>query len=86
MWNVDKQAGCAVSMDSFLEALTNGAMRQPLPAMMEAVERIRAGGLKTAVLSNNFLLPGGESYLPLDHRMFNVVRADRETESSDGQK
>lgn len=73
-------------MDSFLEALTNGAMRQPLPAMMEAVERIRAGGLKTAVLSNNFLLPGGESYLPLDHRMFNVVRADRETESSDGQK
>ncbi|XP_042561616.1 acyl-CoA dehydrogenase family member 10-like [Clupea harengus] len=66
-------AGCAVSMDSFLKALTSGAMRQPLPAMMEAVQSIRANGLKTAVLSNNFLLPSGESYLPLDQRMFNVI-------------
>ncbi|XP_063042356.1 acyl-CoA dehydrogenase family member 10-like isoform X2 [Engraulis encrasicolus] len=60
-------------MDSFLEALTSGAMRQPLPAMMEAVRAIRTRGLKTAVLSNNFLLPGGGSYLPLDQRLFNVV-------------
>ncbi|XP_062372623.1 acyl-CoA dehydrogenase family member 10-like [Sardina pilchardus] len=66
-------AGCAVSMDSFLEALTSGVMRQPLPGMMAAVESIRALGLKTAVLSNNFLLPGGGSYLPLDQRMFNVI-------------
>ncbi|XP_041926191.1 acyl-CoA dehydrogenase family member 10-like [Alosa sapidissima] len=66
-------AGCAVCMDSFLEALTSGGMRQPLPGMMEAVENIRASGLKTAVLSNNFLLPDGGSYLPLDQRMFNVI-------------
>ncbi|KAL2079571.1 hypothetical protein ACEWY4_025315 [Coilia grayii] len=66
-------AGSAVSMDSFLEALTSGAMRQPLPAMVEAVQSIRDRGLKTAVLSNNFLLPGGESYLPLDQNLFNVI-------------
>uniref|UniRef100_A0A803TCF0 Acyl-CoA dehydrogenase family member 10 n=1 Tax=Anolis carolinensis TaxID=28377 RepID=A0A803TCF0_ANOCA len=45
----------------------------PLPVMMEAIKCIRAEGLKTAVLSNNFYLPSGESFLPLDKKQFDVI-------------
>lgn len=41
--------------------------------MIEAIKCIRAKGLKTAVLSNNFYLHSGESFLPLDRRQFDVV-------------
>ncbi|XP_076853699.1 acyl-CoA dehydrogenase family member 10-like [Brachyhypopomus gauderio] len=66
-------AGFKVHVGSFHSALISGAMTQPLSAMMEAVQCIRAEGLKTAVLSNNFLLPGGNSYLPLDPSLFDVI-------------
>ncbi|KAL4646546.1 acyl-CoA dehydrogenase family member 10 [Arapaima gigas] len=59
--------------DSFLSALTTGPMAQPNPAMMEAVQCIRAEGLKTAILSNNFFLPDGSTYLPLDRSLFDVI-------------
>lgn len=44
--------------------------------MAEAVQCIRAEGLKTALLSNNFCLPNGESFLPLDQKHFDVVSLD----------
>ncbi|KAJ8380308.1 hypothetical protein SKAU_G00010860 [Synaphobranchus kaupii] len=66
-------AGCPVSADSFLQALTTGPMARPLPAMMEAVQCVRTEGLKTAVLSNNFHLQGGATYLPLDRSLFHVI-------------
>ncbi|XP_064209433.1 acyl-CoA dehydrogenase family member 10-like [Anguilla rostrata] len=66
-------AGCPVSASSFLQALTTGPMARPLPAMMEAVQCVRAEGLKTAVLSNNFRLQGGATYLPVDRSAFDVV-------------
>ncbi|XP_036382649.1 acyl-CoA dehydrogenase family member 10-like isoform X1 [Megalops cyprinoides] len=66
-------AGCPVPANSFLSALTSGIMAQPLPAMVEAVQCLRAEGLKTAVLSNNFFLQGGATYLPLDRSLFDVI-------------
>ncbi|XP_026884905.2 acyl-CoA dehydrogenase family member 10 isoform X1 [Electrophorus electricus] len=65
--------GFKVHIGSFHSALTSGSMTQPLSAMMEAVQGVRAEGLKTAVLSNNFLLPGGNSFLPLDPSLFDVI-------------
>ncbi|KAG9333381.1 hypothetical protein JZ751_012741 [Albula glossodonta] len=66
-------AGCLVPAGSFLSELTSGPMAQPIPAMMEAVQCLRAEGLKTAVLSNNFYLQGGATFLPLDRSLFHVV-------------
>lgn len=66
------QVGFEVHIGSFHSALTNKSMT--LTVMMEAVRCARAEGLKTAVLSNNFLLPGGKSYMPLDPSVFDVVK------------
>uniref|UniRef100_A0A670IS18 Acyl-CoA dehydrogenase family member 11 n=1 Tax=Podarcis muralis TaxID=64176 RepID=A0A670IS18_PODMU len=58
-----------IVMDSFLADLTSVGMSEQLPVMTEAIKCIRAEGLKTAVLSNNFYLPSGESFLPLTGRV-----------------
>lgn len=60
-------------MDSFLSDLTSSQVSKQLPIMTEALECIRAEGLKTAVLSNNFYLHSGVSFLPLDRKQFDVV-------------
>ncbi|XP_069475615.1 acyl-CoA dehydrogenase family member 10 isoform X2 [Ambystoma mexicanum] len=62
-----------VPVDSFLSELTGPHMSRQRPDMTEALQCIRAEGLKTAVLSNNFFLHSGESYLPLDREQFDVV-------------
>lgn len=67
------QAGFKVHIGSFHSALTSDSMSQPVTVMMDAVQRARAEGFKTAVLSNNFLLPGGKSYLPVDTALFDIV-------------
>ncbi|KAJ8415481.1 hypothetical protein AAFF_G00424610 [Aldrovandia affinis] len=66
-------AGCPVPAGSFFSALTTGSMAQPLDAVMDAVRCLRAEGLKTAVLTNNFFLPGGATFLPLDRSLFDVI-------------
>lgn len=60
-------------MDSFLSNLIRREMIKQLPTMAEAVQCIRAEGLKTALLSNSFRLSNGESFLPLDQQHFDVV-------------
>ncbi|KAL6465709.1 hypothetical protein MHYP_G00258420 [Metynnis hypsauchen] len=65
--------GFKVHIGSFHSALTSDSMTRPLTVMIEAVKCARAEGLKTAVLSNNFLLPGGRSYMPLDPSLFDVT-------------
>ncbi|XP_068937520.1 acyl-CoA dehydrogenase family member 10 isoform X2 [Petaurus breviceps papuanus] len=62
-----------VPVDSFFSLLTSGQVAKQFSVMTEAINRIRAEGLKTAVLSNNFYLPNGESFLPLDRKQFDVV-------------
>ncbi|XP_066545984.1 acyl-CoA dehydrogenase family member 10 isoform X2 [Amia ocellicauda] len=66
-------AGHSVPASSFLSDLTMGPMAQQLPAMTEAIRRIRAEGLKTALLSNNFFLQGGDTYLPVERAQFDVI-------------
>ena len=44
--------------------------------MMDTVQCLRAEGIKTAVLTNNWFLSEGESLFPLDRSLFNVVCTD----------
>ncbi|KAK6327137.1 hypothetical protein J4Q44_G00027820 [Coregonus suidteri] len=66
-------AGCPVPIGSFLSDLTSGPMTRTLPVLMEAILCARSRGLKTAVLSNNFLQLNGDPFLPLDHSLFDVI-------------
>ncbi|XP_031672803.1 acyl-CoA dehydrogenase family member 10 isoform X3 [Oncorhynchus kisutch] len=66
-------AGSPVPIGSFLSNLTSGPMTRPLPVMMEAILCARSRGLKTAVLSNNFLQLNGDPFLPLNHSLFDVI-------------
>ncbi|KAM8961929.1 acyl-CoA dehydrogenase family member 10 [Pelodytes ibericus] len=65
--------GFPVPVHSFLTDLTSNQMAKQLPCMTEAIKCIRSEGLKTAVLSNNFFLHNGESFLPLDRSQFDVI-------------
>uniref|UniRef100_A0A2K6SBQ3 Acyl-CoA dehydrogenase family member 10 n=1 Tax=Saimiri boliviensis boliviensis TaxID=39432 RepID=A0A2K6SBQ3_SAIBB len=62
----------SVPVDSFFSLLTSERVKQ-FPVMTEAITQIRAKGLQTAVLSNNFYLPNQKSFLPLDRKQFDVV-------------
>lgn len=62
-----------VPVGSFFSLLTSEQVAKPFPVMTEAITQIRAKGLKTAVLSNNFYLSNGQSFLPLDRKQFDVV-------------
>ncbi|NWH56792.1 ACD10 dehydrogenase, partial [Geococcyx californianus] len=66
-------ANVCVPVDSFLLDLIRNEMIKQLPIMAEAVQCIRAEGLKTALLSNSFRLLNGESFLPLDREHFDVM-------------
>ncbi|NWQ95291.1 ACD10 dehydrogenase, partial [Burhinus bistriatus] len=66
-------ANVCVPVDSFLLDLIRNEMIKQLPIMAEAVQCIRAEGLKTALLSNTFCLLNGESFLPLDQKLFDVM-------------
>ncbi|KAM6246925.1 LOW QUALITY PROTEIN: acyl-CoA dehydrogenase family member 10 [Porphyrio hochstetteri] len=72
-------ANVCVPVDSFLSDLIRKEMMKQLPIMAEAVRCIRAEGLKTALLSNNFYLLNGKRSLSLDRKHFDVmVEAYRE--------
>ncbi|NWX85962.1 ACD10 dehydrogenase, partial [Nothoprocta pentlandii] len=66
-------ANVSVPVDSFLLHLIRKEMIKQLPIMAEAVQCIRAEGLKTAVLSNSFCLLTEESFLSLDRKQFDVI-------------
>ncbi|TEA35977.1 hypothetical protein DBR06_SOUSAS810097 [Sousa chinensis] len=63
----------SMPLDSFFSLLTSERVAKPFPVMTEAITQIRAKGLQTAVLSDNFYLPNGKSFLPLDRKQFDVV-------------
>uniref|UniRef100_A0A8C9JP99 Aminoglycoside phosphotransferase domain-containing protein n=1 Tax=Panthera tigris altaica TaxID=74533 RepID=A0A8C9JP99_PANTA len=63
----------SVPVGSFFSLLTSEQVAKQFPVMTEAITQIRAKGLRTAVLSNNFYLPNGKSFLPLDRKQFDVV-------------
>ncbi|NXC14264.1 ACD10 dehydrogenase, partial [Corythaeola cristata] len=66
-------ANVCVPVDSFLSDLIRNEMIKQLPIMAEAVQCIRAEGLKTALLRSNFCLLNRESFLPLDRKHFDVM-------------
>ena len=57
--------------------LDGRARLRNFPEMVDAVQCLRAEGIKTAVLTNNWYLSKNESLLPLDKSLFNVVCMDR---------
>ncbi|XP_016779745.3 acyl-CoA dehydrogenase family member 10 isoform X10 [Pan troglodytes] len=63
----------SVPVDSFFSLLTSERVAKQFPVMTEAITQIRAKGLQTAVLSNNFYLPNQKSFLPLDRKQFDVI-------------
>ncbi|XP_037367055.1 acyl-CoA dehydrogenase family member 10 isoform X2 [Talpa occidentalis] len=63
----------SVPVDSFFSLMTSEQVTKQFPVMTEAITQIRAKGLQTAVLSNNFYLSNGKSFLPLDRKQFDVV-------------
>ncbi|XP_029778300.1 acyl-CoA dehydrogenase family member 10 isoform X1 [Suricata suricatta] len=63
----------SVPVGSFFSLMTSEQVAKQFPVMAEAITQIRAKGLQTAVLSNNFYLPNGKSFLPLDRKQFDVV-------------
>ncbi|XP_048641574.1 acyl-CoA dehydrogenase family member 10 isoform X2 [Marmota marmota marmota] len=63
----------SVPVDSFFSLLTSKQVAKQFPVMTEAISQIRSKGLQTAVLSNNFRLPNGKSFLPVDQKQFDVV-------------
>ncbi|XP_059843933.1 acyl-CoA dehydrogenase family member 11 isoform X3 [Hypanus sabinus] len=60
------------SVRSFLLAMVNHVSDWTSSAMREAVQCIRAEGLQTAVLTNNFWFRG-QSFLPLERNFFDVI-------------
>ncbi|GAB1290126.1 Acyl-CoA dehydrogenase family member 10 [Apodemus speciosus] len=62
-----------VPVSSFLALLTSEHVAKQFPVMTQAISQIRAEGLQTAVLTNNFYLSNGKSFLPLDRKQFDVV-------------
>uniref|UniRef100_A0A4W3J982 Acyl-CoA dehydrogenase family member 11 n=1 Tax=Callorhinchus milii TaxID=7868 RepID=A0A4W3J982_CALMI len=48
-------------------------IEKPCPAMREAIMCIRAEGLRTAVLTNNFYLHKNQSFLPVEKSLFDVI-------------
>lgn len=63
----------SVPVDSFFSLLTSEQVTQQFPVMTEAISQIRAKGFQTAVLTNNFYVSSGKSFLPLDRSQFDVV-------------
>ncbi|XP_069788873.1 acyl-CoA dehydrogenase family member 11 isoform X3 [Narcine bancroftii] len=59
-------------VQSLLLEMTNYLSNQTCSMMREAIQCIRAEGLQTAVLTNNFWFKG-QSFLPLEKNLFDVI-------------
>ena len=62
-----------VDMGALLPSI-HKAMIEPYPEVLTAIQCIRAEGLKTALITNNWWLEEGRSFLPVDKKYFDVVR------------
>uniref|UniRef100_A0A8C6K3Q5 Uncharacterized protein n=1 Tax=Melopsittacus undulatus TaxID=13146 RepID=A0A8C6K3Q5_MELUD len=71
-------ANVRVPVDSLLSDLIRKEMIKQLPIMAEAVQCIRAEGLKTALLMDNFCLLNGKSFLALQEHFDVMIDSYRE--------
>lgn len=65
-------AGMPLQLYDFLEYIEQG-MGDPLPEVFSAIQAIRAEGIKTALLTNNWKRPDGSTIIPVDRKIFDVV-------------
>ena len=62
----------SVNMDELLPSIQS-AMIEPYPEVLMAIQCIKAEGLKTALVTNNWLMEDGKSFCPVDVKDFDVV-------------
>ena len=62
-----------VNVSSLLDDIHNSSLAKPYPAMVKAIKTIKSNGLKTALITNNWLMSGGKTFLPIDCDSFDVV-------------
>lgn len=62
----------SVNMTELLPSIQT-AMFEPYPEVVTAIQCIRAEGLKTALVTNNWLMENGKSFCPVDVEHFDVV-------------
>ncbi len=69
------QAGKPVDMSGMMHILENMNAAQIYPQMEDAIKCIRAEGIKTALLTNNWFInkDKDESLLPIDTSLFDEV-------------
>lgn len=65
-------AGMPLQLYDFLEYIEQG-MGDPLPETISAIKAIRAEGIKTALLTNNWKRPDGSTIIPVDRKIFDVI-------------
>ena len=69
------QAGKPVDMTGLMPTWqANRSLTTVYPEMIEAIQCIRAEGIKTALLTNNWQFEDGETLMNLDKSLFDVVR------------
>ena len=61
-----------VNMETLLPSI-HKAMVDPHPEVLTAIQCIRAEGLKTALITNNWWLEEGKTFCPVDKTYFDVV-------------
>jgi len=66
-----KKTDLSSLLGRFVEVFINEA--KPYPQMIEAIKCLRAEGIKTALLTNNFALHNTDTYMPFDKRIFDVI-------------
>ncbi|KAL9981221.1 hypothetical protein ACROYT_G009895 [Oculina patagonica] len=62
----------SVNMNELLPSIQT-AMIEPYPEVLTAIQCIKAEGLKTALVTNNWLMEDGKSFCPVDVTHFDVV-------------
>lgn len=62
----------SVNMTELLPSIQT-AIFEPYPEVLIAIQCIRAEGLKTALVTNNWLMENGKSFCPVDVKHFDVV-------------
>ncbi|XP_002739682.1 acyl-CoA dehydrogenase family member 10-like [Saccoglossus kowalevskii] len=67
-----KKVGRPMEVDGVLTHYAKQAAT-PFPEVLEAIECIRAEGMKTALLTNNWCYPDGSTIRPVDTKYFDVV-------------
>ncbi|XP_013416643.1 acyl-CoA dehydrogenase family member 10 isoform X1 [Lingula anatina] len=66
------KVGKKIDASTLFYGLTDMTAR-PYPEMLDAIQCIRAEGIKTALITNNWLITPTQSAMPLDRKLFDVI-------------